>query len=562
MDPNVYAQITNLIDKSQKILLLTHAKADCDGLGAALAGYLVLKEMGKEVTIATNDPAPEMLNFLPAIDILQNSLGGSADFIITLDTSKTPIGKIKYNAENQKFNIIITPKSGSFSGEDVSFVQNKTKFDLIIIFDTGNLEHLGPLYDQNVEMFFETPVINIDHHSSNTDFGQVNLVNMTASSATEIFYEYLVYLEKKLNKKLITEDVATLLLAGIITDTGSFQHANTSPHAMETASRLLDLGARQQEIIKNIYKTKKLSTLKLWGIILSKVQVDPLHRMVWSTISQDDLQVSDADPDETEGIIDDLLSNAPGAEVIFLIKYNASYISVSMRSSGSHIDVGAFCAENGGGGHARAAGFKLREDKRPFDLVVSDVVNRVKKFQAKRLNIHDDDLSSTTPEKDIAMPKAAEPAKPEPVAMPSSAQESQSPEKTQSTYLDFKGPQPEKTEDTNTTKSVAVPPLQTKTEAPLPAQPSQASAPPVTIPKTNALQTPPAPVAVPPKPMTTNNNAPIKTASALQEPPKKKRRRKRPKKPITNFAPAMPSNTSNTPPRPTTPPPMPPVAPV
>ena len=319
MDKNLYDQIINLAEKSQKVLILTHAKADCDGLGAALSMYLVLKEMGKEVAVATNDAIKENQHFMPAIDILQNSLAGSLDFVISLDISKTSVNKIKYNVEGDKVNIVITPKDGSFANEDVSFEHGKNKYDLIIVMDTGNLEHLGPIYDANVEMFYETPVINIDHHSSNTDFGQINLVNITAASTTEVLYEFLVYWGGKVNKKFITEDMATLLLAGIITDTGSFQHANTSPRAMETASKLLDLGARQQEIIKNIYKTKKLSTLKLWGIVLSKIQVDPAYRMVWSTISKEDLQEADANPDETEGILDDLLTKAPGADIIFLI---------------------------------------------------------------------------------------------------------------------------------------------------------------------------------------------------------------------------------------------------
>ena len=391
MDKKLYDQITSLIEKSQKILILAHARVDCDGLGAALSSYLVLKELGKEPTVVTNDPAPDNLQFLPSMDILQNSMAGSTDFIITVDSSKTAIGKIKYNVEGDKVNIIITPKDGSFSENDVSFDHGANKFDLMMVLDTGNLEHLGPIYDKNVEMFYDTPIINIDHHVSNTDFGQVNLVDSTASSTTEILYEYLSYLEKKYDKKLITENIATLLLAGIITDTGSFQHANTSPRAMETSSKLLDLGARQQEIIKNIYKTKKLSTLKLWGIILSKVQVDPVHRMVWSTISKDDLQEADADPDETEGIIDDLLTNAPGAEVIFLIKQSPEYTSVSMRSTNNQTDVGKFCADNGGGGHVRAAGFKVRS-KKPFDQVISEVVSKVQKFQAGRLNIHEDTI--------------------------------------------------------------------------------------------------------------------------------------------------------------------------
>ena len=123
MDPNTIEQILNLIDKSKNILLLTHAKADCDGLGAVLSTYLVLKDLGKEVTAVTNDPTPENLAFLPAMNIVQNSLSSSKDFIITLNIMQTPISKIKYNLEdNNRVNIVITPKGGFFSGEGRFFL--------------------------------------------------------------------------------------------------------------------------------------------------------------------------------------------------------------------------------------------------------------------------------------------------------------------------------------------------------------------------------------------------------------------------------------------------------
>ena len=387
MEANTNTEIINLIDKSQNILLLTHAKADCDGLGSVLSLYLTLKELGKNVSAATNDPAPENLTFLPSLDVVSNSIG-SKDFIIKLDTSKNPLSKIKYHMDGDFMNIVVTPKGDSFSSKDVSFGKGGAKFDLIIVMDAGNLEHLGAIYDKNTELFFESPIINIDHHTSNTDFGQINLVDPIAASTTEILFPLLKDMEKKYDKKFITEDIATLLLAGIITDTGSFQHANTSPHSMETSAELLDLGARQQEIIKNIYKTKKLSTLKLWGSVLSKVKVDPIYRMVWSTISEEDLRESGALPEESEGVVDDLLTNAPGAEVIFLVKYNDKNLtSVSMRSTSNQINVGKITTDMGGGGHVRAAGFKVR-DGRPFDQVVSETIAKVREYQAKRLNIH------------------------------------------------------------------------------------------------------------------------------------------------------------------------------
>ncbi|MFH0837871.1 MAG: DHH family phosphoesterase [Patescibacteria group bacterium] len=452
MDPSLKDQILNLIDKSQSILLLTHAKADCDGLGATIAMYLALQSLGKEVVAATNDPAPDNLSFLPSINIVQNSIA-SRNFVITLDISHTPLNKIKYKLSDDKknVNIVVTPSEGRYKPEDVRFDHEAGSFDLIITFDTGNLEHLGPVYDQNAELFFKVPVINIDHHASNTDFGKVNFVDVVAASTTEIVLGLLEEMEKKYQKKFINEDVATLLLAGLITDTGSFQHANTSPRAMEVAARLLDMGARQQEIIKNIYKTKKLSTLKLWGSVLSKVETDPIYRLVWSAITKHDLEESGASSEESENIIDDLLTNAPGAEIIMLFKHNDDgYVSVSMRSTTNSADVGKICQEMGGGGHVRAAGFK-RRDSNNLELLINDTLTKVREYQGQRLNIHPEEIreiAEKKPEAEIPQPKP--PAVPKAEVKPESEALKQEPAKVQ--YLDFKAqkkPKPETQSDQN-----------------------------------------------------------------------------------------------------------------
>jgi phosphoesterase RecJ-like protein len=437
MDPTIKDQILNLIDKSQSILLLTHARADCDGLGAMISMYLTLQNLGKQVVAATNDPAPDYLNFLPSINMVQNTIA-SRNFVIRLDLSNTPLNKIKYKlAEDQKsVNIIVTPSEGHYKPEDVTFDREAGNFDLIITLDTGNLEHLGPIYDRNSELFFKIPVINIDHHASNTDYGQVNLVDPVAASTTEIVLGILEEMEKKYEKKFITEDVATLLMAGLITDTGSFQHANTSPRAMEVAAKLLDFGARQQEIIKNIYKTKKLSTLKLWGSVLSKVETDPVYRLVWSTISKHDLEGSGASSEESESIIDDLLSNAPGAELIMLFKYNDDgYVSVSMRSTTNSVDVGKICQEMGGGGHVRAAGFK-RRDSDNLEQLINDTLSKVREYQGQRLNIHPEDAKEINEKM-----KEAPEIEPEKKSVPEDAPLEGAPEKTEPEsvqYLDFK----------------------------------------------------------------------------------------------------------------------------
>ena len=178
-------------------------------------------------------------------------------------------------------------------------------------------------------------------------------------------------------KSKLTSDIATLLLTGLITDTRSFQNPNTTPRSMEIAAELLDMGARQQEIIQFIYKTKPLSTLKIWGRALNNIQVNKKEHIVWSTINRDDLAEMEASSKETHGIIDDLLTTIPGADIYILFtEIEEGKLKASMRSSedkdASLISSDLF----GGGGHARAAGFR-REGYDNFQLEVLDCVKKI-----------------------------------------------------------------------------------------------------------------------------------------------------------------------------------------
>lgn len=336
------------------------------------------------------DPIPEVYQFLPTTNIIDNKLSTSNDFIVTLDCSKAKIDTIKTNLEDNKVNIIITPKQGSIGEKEASFHYGPMKYDLVIVVDAGDLSQLGKIYEQNAGLFTQVPVINIDHHVSNNHFGKINLVDVMASSATELLIPIIEEYAKIEDKELINEDVATLLLAGIITDTGSFQNANTSPKAFSSASHLLGYGARQQEIIQHIYKTKNLTMLKLWGRVLTKIQFDPLYRIVWSTISQQDFKETDSNAEETGDIIDELMTNAPGADVILLIKEKGEgIVSCSVRTTSQSIDASAIAESFDGGGHVQAAGFKIHSN----DLTATEekIIKRVREFQAKRLNIHPDE---------------------------------------------------------------------------------------------------------------------------------------------------------------------------
>lgn len=381
MSLDVEEQIINLIEKSQSILLLPSAPPDGDSLGSALSLYLVLKKLGKEATVICSEPIPDTFKFLPTIDAISKNFGGAEDFIVTLDCKDAEVDTIKYEVEQNKVNIIITPKKGQFSDKDVTLNHGPSKYDLIITVDTGDLVQLGAVYEQNPEIFYSIPVINIDHHASNAEFGKINMVDMTASSTTEVLLPLLEKMEQKTGQQLLDSDIATLLLAGIVTDTGSFQHANTTPRAFAVAASLLDLGARQQEIIKYVYRTKSLSMLKLWGHVLSKIKYDEAHQIVWSTITQEDFQATNSKPDETAGIIDELLSNAPGAQVVLLLKEKAQgLVSGSIRTPNKGANANEIAGLFGGGGHPKAAGFRVKDMS--FAEAEAMVLQKIREYQA------------------------------------------------------------------------------------------------------------------------------------------------------------------------------------
>lgn len=382
----VQKNIIDLIKRSQKILILPSSPPDGDSLGSAIALYIALRKLQKEVTVICSDPVPDVYDFLPNMKIVGSKLISSNDFIITLDCKKIKVDKIKSSIEDDKVNIIISPKEGHFSEGDISFNKGEIAYDLIITVDCAELQQLRKIYEDNIEMFHQIPVINIDHHISNTHFGKINHVDIMSSATTELLLPLFEELAKDMQVDLIDEDIATLLLTGIITDTGSFQNANTTPKSFEIASDLIAYGARQQEIIQYIYKTKQLSQLKLWGRVLSKIQTDERHRIVWSVVSQQDFRDTGSREDETGDIIDELMTNAPGAEIILLIKEKKDdSISVSMRSTTPSADVSNIAESFGGGGHTQAAGFQLS------GVVLRDaeyqIIEDVKKYQSERLNL-------------------------------------------------------------------------------------------------------------------------------------------------------------------------------
>lgn len=350
-------QAVSRIKDAKKILILTHKDPDGDALGSSLALLSFFKNTGREAIAVCNEPTPQVFSFLPNIAEVSRDFAGVRDFVISLDTSAIKADKIMYKVADNKLNIIISPKSGVFANEMVSFPEGGFNFDLIIVLDSPDLERLGTPYEKNPDLFYEVPVINIDHHSGNDYFGQVNLVEVTATSTAEILVSLLEALSPE--KSPFDENIATLLLTGIITDTGSFQNTNTTPKSLTVAAQLVAAGAKRDEIIKSIYKTRPLSTLRLWGRALANIHDEKSYGFVWSAIFAKDFTEIGASEDEAGGVIDELLKTVSGVKFVLLLSEKGGVLNGSLRSVEKGVDVLSIAKLFNGGGHPQAAGFEI-----------------------------------------------------------------------------------------------------------------------------------------------------------------------------------------------------------
>ena len=370
-------QVVDILKNNQKFLILTHKDPDGDAIGSMLSLALSLNRLGKEVFAYSGDSLPSVYNYLPKLDTISNDFNGKRSFIISLDVSSVKADKIMYKVLDNKLEIIVTPKDGQFEEKMVSFPKGGFNFDAVIVLDSTDLERLGSVYDEHSEIFYEVPVVNIDHHAGNNHFGKINLVDLTATSTSEILVSLIESLTG--DPKFFDENIATALLTGIITDTNSFQNTNTTPKSLTVAAQLVAAGADQQGIIKNIYKTKPLSTLRLWGRALANLHDEKDYKFVWTGIYKKDyLEVGASEPEST-GLIDELLKTAAGMDFALLLSEKNGDVHGSLRSTNHTKDVSEIAKLFNGGGHAMAAAFQLNGT----NLMDSSnmIIEKIKEYQ-------------------------------------------------------------------------------------------------------------------------------------------------------------------------------------
>ena len=237
---------------------------------------------------------------------------------------------------------------------------------LVFFFDSGNLERSGSAVRQ---IATNATIINVDHHPSNTRFGDINVIDPDASAVGQMVMEMLDHFGYA-----ITPSIATNLYVALLTDTGGFRHENTTPRALENAARLARIGADPGHIATQVYKMRPETTLKLSGLALATMRVEMGGRLAWAKVTRPMLKEANAVMAESEGIIDTLNSIA-GLELAILFKEVSSDLTkISVRSRGA-VDAAALCASFGGGGHIRAAGAEI---EKPMDEAVKLVLGSAK----------------------------------------------------------------------------------------------------------------------------------------------------------------------------------------
>ncbi|MCX6746042.1 MAG: bifunctional oligoribonuclease/PAP phosphatase NrnA [Candidatus Parcubacteria bacterium] len=300
-------QILAQIKKSSYPLLIAHENPDGDTLGASLALAQLLEKENKQFQHFCIDKAPSYFNFLPKIE-----------------------------------NIISAPNK-----------INLQSHDLLIALDCGDLKRTGIAEDiQKIK----TPniLVNIDHHQSNDFFGHLNLVIPQASSTSEIMYNFF-----KFHGLPIDKYMATNLLTGILTDTMNFTNAATTTESLKIASELLKVGARLNQIMSNIVKNKNFEVLKLWGNLLDKIEYNPEYNFAYTTITQKDLLAEQISAESVDGLAN-FLSNLQDTDFILVLSEEENdLIKVSLRTTKEDIDVSQLAKAFNGGGHKKAAGFKI-----------------------------------------------------------------------------------------------------------------------------------------------------------------------------------------------------------
>ncbi|MCK5084287.1 MAG: bifunctional oligoribonuclease/PAP phosphatase NrnA [Candidatus Pacebacteria bacterium] len=318
-------QAVNLIRSSEDILILTHKNPDGDAVGSVLGLADALESVGKNVKCFSKDIVPDVFDFLPNISKIKNQT---------------------------------VPE----------------KYDLVILLDCALFSRTGIDNIKDIASSFNDILI-IDHHPKNqTECDHyekcIFIIDPKVSSSAVLVYELLKNADIE-----ITKNIANCLLTGIFTDTGGFQHSNTDSQSLEAAAEFMKKGSRVDKITKNIFNSKSMAAIKLWGIALSRIKTDAKTGMAVSYVSKKDIEDSGAKEEDLSGLVNVINTVSDAKFSLLLTEFENRKIKGSLRSEEyKGIDVSRIARSLGGGGHKLASGFEFDGDLQNNVAKISEMI--------------------------------------------------------------------------------------------------------------------------------------------------------------------------------------------
>ena len=301
-DPGAFAAAARLISAADRIVAIGHVNPDGDALGSALALAIAARDAGKQAWVTFGEPfsVPDQFRFLD-------------------------------------LSTVVAP------GDVPSDI------DVAVACDTANADRLGSALAVAEQA---DRLVVVDHHTSNEDFGDLQIVDPDAAATAQLLYYLVVdHLRWELG-----ELAATALYTGLVTDTGRFQYSATTSEVHRIAGELLIAGADPDRVGRHVYGEAPFGYLKVAGSVLSRATLEVDAGLVWSVVYEQDLDDAGIGYEDADGLID-LVRLAAEAEVACLLKEIGPGILKGSLRSRREVDVNALAARFGGGGHKRAAGF-------------------------------------------------------------------------------------------------------------------------------------------------------------------------------------------------------------
>ena len=325
MDLNkLFERVSSTIYKNEDFLIATHTFPDGDALGSLVAVYELMRSLKKNAFMICNSEIPYHYKFLPYNDKIKRNLD-------CIDLSnKRYISICLDSADESRLNL------------DFKKLRENSK-----------------------------KIINIDHHFSNTNFGDINIVGKEKSATAEIIYKLLI----RDFEKFLNHNIALGLYVGILTDTGKFQYFNTSPEVHKIVSHLLEYDIKPYRIFSNIYEREPFNRFKLLQLVLKRVKLMESEKLVYSYVLQKDFSKLNLPPSSHDGMIELIRSTEDAKISAFLRQVGNKKFKVSLRSSDNSINVATVAGAFGGGGHRMASAYTANG---ALKKIISDLINSIK----------------------------------------------------------------------------------------------------------------------------------------------------------------------------------------